>query len=186
MTTPNDIAGQMETSSVTAGQTDHETAASDEHDNNTDVHDVQDHDDAEGDEINPNAEAARYRVQRNEARRECDEMQAERDQMQQERDEARGEATVLRQSIVDQIAIAAGLPDAGLLDFEGHNLDSLLADDGTVDTDRVRAATAEVMRKYGIIKRRLAPNPQQSAGHGGQPRGSGTEGFARAFGPSQR
>jgi len=131
------------------------------------------------DDGNPNHEAARYRVERNEARN-------ERDQMQQERDQAREQLTRMRQSVVDQIANAAGLPDPGLLAYEGHELNSLLTDDGTVDADKGRAATAEVMRKNGILRRtRVTPNPQQASGSGTSPRGSTSEQWARSFGPSR-
>jgi hypothetical protein len=129
---------------------------------------------------NPNNhEAARYRVERNDARR-------QRDRMQQERDQAREQLTRMRQSVVNQIASAAGLSDSGLLAYEGHDLDSLLTDFGTVDTDKVRTVTAEVMRKYGIIRRMgLSPNPQQGSGSGAPPRGSTSEQWARSFGPSR-
>lgn len=133
---------------------------------------------SDGDE-NRNREAAKWRTKFRDAER-------ERDELRQERDELREHVTAMRQSVVDQIASASGLSDPGLLAYNGHTLESLLNEDGTVNVDKARTATAEVMRKHGIVRRtRLTPNPQQASGSGTPPRGSTTEQWARSFGPSR-
>lgn len=84
---------------------------------------------------------------------------------------------------MDGIATAAGLSDSGLLTYNGHDLDSLLTDDGTVDADKVREVCAEVIAKHNIATRRvLEPNFQQ--GLRGQPSAQRvSEAWTGAFAP---
>lgn len=81
----------------------------------SDGHDPDDQGDTEDrdDDPNPNHEAARYRVERNEAR-------AERDELREQLTEAREQVAGLRRSIVERIASAAGLLDSSLLAREGY------------------------------------------------------------------
>jgi hypothetical protein len=165
----------------TAGQTDSDDEApASEQDVNIDQDgSAEAGQDADQGDKNRNREAAKWRTKLRDAER-------ERDELRQERDELRQQVSAMRQSFVDQIATASGLSDPGLLAYSGHSLESLLNEDGTVNVEKARAATAEVMRKHGIVRRtRLTPNPQQASGSGAPPRGSTSEQWARSFGPSR-
>lgn len=91
-----------------------------------------------------------------------------------ERDQLRGQLDALHRQIVGNVARVHGLDDVGLLEYRGHELSSFIADDGTVDIDRILQATAETIKHCNIAPQRrpVRPNPQQGA-HGTLGTGSG-------------
>ncbi|CAN5388858.1 hypothetical protein BH10ACT9_BH10ACT9_58170 [soil metagenome] len=107
-----------------------------------------DHDPADDDEIDldapPNQEAARWRVKYRDAQR--------------ERDESRAQTVALQEHIVARIAESAGVRDAGLLAYEGHDLADLLNDNGVPDVTKVLEACKSVVQQHGIM-RGVAPVP---------------------------
>ena len=84
---------------------------------------------------------------------------------ERERDELRTQLDALRQSIVDDIAEASGLPHPELLGHD-HELTDFIADDGTVDRDKVTEAAAAAVQKYHI-RAPKTPKPNQQQGTGG-------------------
>lgn len=168
----NDDAGQTGQTEVTQAAPDAAQQQPVQDDAPTDAAQHRDHTDS-----TPNSREARYRVERNQARQ-------ERDQMQQERDQARDQATALRQSIIDEIATAAGLRDPGLLTREGPPQNELLSEKGVPDAKKVGEACAVLIDKHGIGAIGLTPNPQQG-NFGGPARPSPSQQWAGAFAPSR-
>lgn len=91
-----------------------------------------------------------------------------------ERDQLRGQLDALHRQIIGNVARVHGLDDVGLLTYRGHELSSFIADDGTVDIDRILEATAETIKHCNIAPQRrpVRPNPQQGT-HGTLATGSG-------------
>ncbi len=104
----------------------------------------------------PGAEAAKYR-------RRLRETEAERDSLSTALD-------TYRRRDAEQVAEAAGLANGGDLFDAGNQLGDLLADDGTIDVEKVKAAAAEVLARrphWG------APTPSLDLGPRGRPEARG-------------
>lgn len=118
--------------------------------------------DDEPDEVedSPNREAAKYRrrLRESEARME----------------ELAGQIEALQRQTVEKLATSAGrLHTAEPLWAGGAQLGDLLADDGTVDHDKVIAACDEVANRLSITRR---PGANYVRGEGGLPRALGSSG----------
>ena len=113
-------------------------------------------DDTGGENENRNAEAARYRKQRNEAR-------SERDQLQHQLD-------AQRNAVVTAACAAAHL-DERLWAAAGVDLSELEVD-GILDAGRVSERVAEVVAEFGISTTR-PPRPNPYQGHSGGSSGGG-------------
>jgi hypothetical protein len=144
-----------------------------------------DHQHDNGPDDNPddstNREAAKWRRKLRVAQREFD---TQRTQLEAERDQLRDQLDTMRQDTLTQIATEAGLPDYGLLTAAGHELDSFITEDGTVDRDRVSQACADTMNRFNITPKGRAPRPNHQQPGGGQPRA--TDGWKAAFAPRPR
>ncbi|CKI51625.1 hypothetical protein LTT02_21885 [Mycolicibacterium smegmatis] len=100
---------------------------------------------------------ARYRRERNEARRELDEL---RDTLQR-----------TRAAIVENAVQAAGL-DPRLLTAAGHTVDSLVGDDGLIDGTKLSEAVTATAREFRVPPKGRPPQPNRQQGTGsGQPPG---------------
>ncbi|MGV0849461.1 hypothetical protein [Mycolicibacterium phlei] len=100
---------------------------------------------------------ARYRRERNEARRELDVL---RDTLQR-----------TRAAIVENAVQAAGL-DPRLLAAAGHTVDSLVGDDGLIDPEKLSEAVIATAREFRVRPKGRPPQPNRQQGTGsGQPPG---------------
>ncbi|QTI67397.1 hypothetical protein [Gordonia polyisoprenivorans] len=103
-----------------------------------------------GEQSGGNDREARYRVERNEARAQVDQL--------------KGQVTALQRAAVESAlgegvraeAFWAGRGDAGL--------DGLLTDDGTVDVAAVGAAVQDVRERFGIVDGPRRPAPDRTQG----------------------
>ena len=164
----NDDAGQEETTEgPDASQISQDGTEVPEGQDTSDGQDTDGQDDT--DDGNPNYREARYRVERNEARA--------------ERDELRDSLERTRQSIVDNAVQAAGL-DPRLLSAAGHSVDTLVGEDGLIDRSALAEAIAATKREFRVSPG-LLPNPQQW-GYSGPARLSASESWTKAFGPSRQ
>lgn len=109
-------------------------------------------DDPDEVEPEPNREAAKYRRQLRQA-------ETERDAL------AEQVAVLQREQIADYVRRELGISVEGFW-ASGAELESLLAEDGRIDPDAVRAAGAAAVTSLGLSKmpRSPRPNPQQGSG----------------------
>lgn len=110
-------------------------------------------------------EAAKYR-------RRLRETEAERDALAQR-------VTDLQRSVVDGIVTASGEGGGRMHSAEpfwagGVDLDTLLDDEGRVDTTKVLEAVDDVAKRFGIRRR---PRPNYVSGEGSNPRSTGRGGM---------
>lgn len=111
----------------------------------------------EEDEHQPGREAAKYRRQLREVETHRDALAAQLD--------------ALRRAEVGRLAAAASVKPEAIW-AAGHELNALLADDGTVSADLVAAAIAATREAFGIRPLPAAP-PATGQGNVGKPIGDG-------------
>ena len=129
-----------------------------------------DEDKAQGREHeSPNAEAAKYRRRLRET--EAAHLEAEQ-AWKTERDQLIAQRDALRKAEVERIATEQGVTPA-LVWAAGTDLGDLVAEDGTVDKDKV-AATVDGVRREFLPAPRLAPS-LNGAGRMGEPIGPGDD-----------
>lgn len=121
----------------------------------------------------PNAEARKWRLQL----RDTEKRLAAADQR----------ITAMQRAEVERLCTTAKTRPDALWD-SGIDLAALLADDGTVDPDAVKAAITSARDRYGIIDPPLKASPVSdpgnfSSGTTGRPTGTRTPDYLKAFQP---
>lgn len=100
----------------------------------------QEHNERTGDLATPNREAAKYRVERNQARAEVEQLQQQVERL-------------LRGQVVTE-ASKAGLAQGGDLFTVGdHKLDDFLDDAGDIDQSKITAATRDLLKARPGLRR---------------------------------
>lgn len=80
-----------------------------------------------------------------------------------ERDAAKATADAMRSVILDHALDGEGVTAAALV-AAGHTADTLIGNDGAVDTDNLKAAITETATRFGIRRMNVPmPDPSQGA-----------------------